>query len=72
MLESISYFPLFGKPVIMYLGILTLASFFVTATIGFLNYRGDHRIPFRWHPRMAAVSLGLALVHGFLAIMHYV
>jgi len=72
MLESISYYLIFGKPLIMYLGMLTLSSFLFTASISIMNKRGFHKIPFRWHPRMAIISITLALIHGFLAIMHYV
>lgn len=55
----------------MYVGILTLLSFLFTALIGFLNFRGNHKIPFRWHPKMAALSITLALIHGVLGILLY-
>ncbi|OGM19750.1 hypothetical protein A2686_05350 [Candidatus Woesebacteria bacterium RIFCSPHIGHO2_01_FULL_38_10] len=71
MLRNISYFSIFGKPLIMYLGILTLSSFLFTALIGFLNFKGIHKIPFKWHPRMAAISITLALIHGLLGILAY-
>ncbi len=71
MLKDVTYFLIFGKPIIMYLGILTLLSFLVTASIGFLNYHGIHKIPFKWHPRMAALSLSLAFIHGILGILVY-
>lgn len=73
MLENISYHLIFGRPLIMYLGILTLSSFLFTASIAVLNVKyGIHKIPFRWHPRMAAFSIILALIHGTLALLHYV
>jgi hypothetical protein len=71
MLESISYHLIFGKPLIMYGGILTLLSFLFTASISIMNKKGIHTIPFKWHPRMAIISICLGLVHGFLAFMHY-
>jgi len=71
MLENISYYLIFEKPLIMYLGILTLSSFLFTASIAILNKKGIDKIPFRWHPRMAIISITLALTHGFLAVMHY-
>jgi hypothetical protein len=71
MLQNITYFPLFGKPLIMYLGILTLFAFLFTASIAILNMRGIRTIPFRWHPRCAAVAIALALVHGLLGMLAY-
>lgn len=71
MLTSISYFSIGGKPLIFYLGILTLTSFLFTASIAILNRRGIHKIPFVWHPRLAKISLGLALIHAFFAIAAY-
>jgi len=71
MLENISYYIIFGKPLIMYLGILTLSSFLITAYIGFMTFKGKTEIPFKWHPRMAAVSLMLAILHSTLGILHY-
>ncbi len=71
MLENISYYLIFGKPLVMYLGILTLLSFLFTALIAILNKNGVDKIPFKWHPRMGIISVSLALIHGFLAIMHY-
>lgn len=69
MFRDISYFLIFGKPVIMYVGIITLVSFLFTATIGFLNLKGIHKIPFSWHPKMAALSIILAVIHGIMGIL---
>ena len=71
MLQEISYALIFGKPLIMYLGIITLTAFLVTASIAILNRRGIHRIPFRWHPRCAALAIGLAVIHGTLGVLAY-
>lgn len=71
MLTNISYYLIFGRPLIMYLGILTLSSFLFTAYIGFMNLRGKTKIPLRWHFRMAGISLTLAIIHGILGIAAY-
>ncbi len=71
MFRDVSYYLIFGKPLIMYVGMLVLLSFSFTALIGFLNYNGNHKIPFRFHPIMAAVSITLALIHGILGILLY-
>lgn len=72
MFEAISYTLIFGKPLIMYLGILTLISFLATAAVGILNMKGITTIPFFWHPRLAGVSIGLALIHGALGVLAYI
>ncbi len=71
MFQDITYALIFGKPLIMYLGILTILTFFLTASIAILNFRGIHTIPFSWHPRCAAVALCLAVIHGILGILAY-
>lgn len=71
MLEFISRFLIFGRPFIMYLGILTLSSFLFTASIALMNRRGITVIPFKWHPRMAAFSIALAIIHGTLGVALY-
>lgn len=71
MLNNISYYLIFGKPLMLYLGIFTLSSFLFTAYIGFMNLRGRTKIPLRWHFRMAGFSLSLAIIHGFLGLAAY-
>ena len=71
MLNSITYYQIFGLPIIVYGGILTLLSLLFTATISILNKKGIHKIPFSWHPRMARITIILALLHGTLGILAY-
>ena len=71
MLEKITYFLILGKPLIMYSGIITLLSFLFTASIVILNLNGISKIPFKWHPRMAIISITLALIHGLMGILAY-
>lgn len=71
MLKLIAYYLIFWKPLIMYLGILTLISFLFTASIAILNKKWIRIIPFKWHPRMAIFSITLALIHWFLALSAY-
>jgi hypothetical protein len=71
MFQDITYFLIFGKPLIMYLGILTLLAFLVTASIAVMNMKGIRIVPFRWHPRCALVAIFLVLVHGSLGILAY-
>lgn len=71
MLESIAYYVILGKPLIYVTGIAALLSFLFTASIAILNRRGITAIPFKWHPRFAALSIALAIMHGALGILVY-
>jgi len=71
MLKNISYFLILGKPLIVWMGIITLLSFLFTAYIGMANLKGNNKIPFKWHKRLAKISVALALIHGFLAASAY-
>jgi hypothetical protein len=71
MFQEISYAFIFGKPLIFYLGVLTLLAFIITAAIAVTNSKGVRTIPFEWHSRCAAVALFLALFHGALGILAY-
>ena len=56
---SIALYPIFGKPFILYLGVVTIISFLVTSIFGVSYYRGLLR--FKWHPRMVAVTFFFAI-----------
>jgi hypothetical protein len=71
MLQEISYYLIFGRPLILYLGIITLCSFLVTASIPVLSRRGILKIPFAWHVRMAVLSITLGILHGILGAAAY-
>ncbi len=71
MLEDVTYYLIFGKPLIMYLGLMTLLSFSFTASIAIMDKRGLKIIPFRYHPKMAIFSLTLAIIHGTLGVLAY-
>ncbi len=71
MFQNITYFLIFGKPLIMYLGIVTLVAFLFTASIAVMNLKGIRTIPFQWHPRCAIFAIFLALVHGALGVLAY-
>lgn len=71
MITEIAYFTIFGKPLIMYFGILTLTSILITALIPILNRRGITKIPLKWHFRFAYISIALAFIHGILGLGPY-
>ena len=71
MLNNITYYPIYGKPFILYLGIITLISFVITASIGISIHEGLRNIKFKWHPIVAGISISLAVIHGTLGILAY-
>lgn len=71
MLQNISYYLIFGKPLMMYLGIITLLSFLITATLGWMIIKGIGKVPFKCHKRMAWASIIIALIHAVLGILLY-
>lgn len=71
MFQELSYYLIFGKPVILYLGILTLLGLIVTSALPVLARRGILVVSPVWHPRCAGATLLLVTVHGALGILAY-
>lgn len=68
MITQIAYYPVWGLPVVAYLGMVTLLLLLSTATVGFLNFKGNTKIPFKWHPRLAGATITLAVIHAIFAL----
>ena len=71
MLQEITFYPILGMPLIVYGGVGTFLLFFLTAAVGYSNYKGIRRIGFKWHLRLAVLSLISGLFHGLLGLMAY-
>jgi hypothetical protein len=71
MLQEITYHLIFGIPFIVYLGIITLSMFFMTAMLALLKRRGKTRLSIHWHFRLAYISITLGIVHGILGVLAY-
>jgi hypothetical protein len=71
MVNSLAFYLLFGKPLIMYGGILTFLSLLFTASISLMNRKGIFIIPFKWHPRMAVITIILATIHAIFGLSIY-
>lgn len=71
MLQEITYFMIFDKPLIVYLGSLALLVLLVAAALPVLNKKGIRTIPVRWHQACAGSGILLALAHGVLALLAY-
>jgi len=69
---EITFMQILGKPLIFWIGISTISVIFVTAIIGYLIYKGKTKIQFKWHMRLVALSLILALIHGTLGALIYI
>lgn len=72
MLTSISYLYLFDKPLIFWLGIINLLLLLLTASIGFLNKKGYHKIPMKTHYLFAKITLIGVLIHGLINRLIYI
>jgi hypothetical protein len=66
MLIDITFYQIFGKPFILYLGILALISFSITAMLGIIIHKRWSKINFIWHPTMVGISFSLAIIMGVL------
>jgi hypothetical protein len=66
-IRQIALYQIGGKPLVIYFGLVTFASFAFTAYIGYTNYKGKKRIPFKYHPMMVIVSFIIAFIHALLA-----
>lgn len=70
MLNYISYYLIFGKPLMMYLGITTFSLLVTTATLGYLIKSGRN-INIKVHLGFAITTIIVAIIHGTLGILAY-
>ena len=71
MLQEITYHLILGIPFIVYLGIITIFMFMITALLTLLKRKGKTKIKINWHFRLAYISIILAIIHGLLGILAY-
>lgn len=73
MLTKVAFFMILGRPVVMWMGVLTLLTFFAAAAIAILGRKGRFKTfnHYVWHIRVARLGLGLAVLHGMLAVSLY-
>jgi hypothetical protein len=67
--HSIAYFLIFGKPFILYAGIITYLAFVFAASIPLSRRYGIRWFPFSWHRPAALVAIVLATFHGLIALL---
>lgn len=68
MIHTIALTLFFGQPLVLYGGVATLFMLLFTATVGALSYKGIQVIGFKWHPRLAIITIVFALIHGTLGL----
>jgi len=68
MIHNIALTLFLDQPLVMYGGLSTLALMLFTATVGALNFKGIAVIPFKWHPRLAMITIIVALIHGLFGL----
>jgi hypothetical protein len=71
MIRTIAGYLIFGKPLTVYMGILTLTLLLSTATIPTLNRRGLAKIPMKYHFWLARTTIAVAILHAFLVSSLY-
>ncbi len=71
MVPPIGHIVIFGLPIALYFGIITFICLITTATIGMLVLKGRYNIPFKWHMRMAIITIMFALIHVTLVTWQF-
>jgi hypothetical protein len=70
MLNEISYYPILGYPLIVYIGLLALILFIAAASVStFL--KGNIKNHFKIHRKLAGLSILFGIIHGLLALLSY-
>ncbi|MBU0757861.1 MAG: hypothetical protein KKF44_07345 [Nanoarchaeota archaeon] len=71
MLENVSYYQILGRPLIYYMGVVTLLLLIFTASIPFLVRKKVKGITFKHHKVIAKITVTFAILHGLLAGLTY-
>jgi hypothetical protein len=71
MLPPLGHIVIYNLPIALYFGIITFICLITTATIGMLVLKGRYNIPFKWHMRMAAITVIFALIHVSLVLWQF-
>ena len=71
MILTLGYTLILGKPLIFWLGLATFIFVLLTAILGYMVFKGK-KASFKWHTRLAWISLILAGLHGLFGIMVYI
>jgi dolichyl-phosphate-mannose--protein O-mannosyl transferase len=72
MLQDISYFYILGIPFIVYLGIITIGFFLITALLAILKRKNMINMSVQWHYHLAFLSIVLGIFHSILGVLIYI
>jgi hypothetical protein len=70
--NEVTYQLVFGVPLIVYGGMMTLMLFLATAVVAYGTRKGFLRVPVKWHYRLAFLALAAGLFHALFAMLAYV
>ncbi|MBD3193839.1 MAG: hypothetical protein GF317_02210 [Candidatus Lokiarchaeota archaeon] len=69
--QELSYYSIFGLPLIVYLGLITLGLFLGTAALPILKQKNIVNTSVKWHIWLAYVAIVFALIHSILGLLIY-
>lgn len=69
MFNEITFYPIFGKPLIMWGGIITLSLFFIGAYLGNATLKGKAKLG--QHLIIVKIAVSLAILHAILGITSF-
>lgn len=62
---------LFGLPLVLYLGLVTIIMVIITLVMGASIHRGKSRFTIRGHRILAIITLLIAFIHGIAGLLYY-
>ena len=71
MISNLAFHLFLGKPLIMYGGIVTFLLLLSTASVAVMNQKGINLIPFRWHPKLAILTIIIGAIHALFGLSIY-
>jgi hypothetical protein len=71
-IRDIALIEIFGYPLVVYMGILTLLSLLSTAAYGYLLMKNKIKGTIWNHMRIATVTIVIAIVHATLALSLFI
>jgi len=71
MFDEIAFYPVAGKPLLVWLGVVAFVSAILTYVVGYLLDRGSERVKIRQHKISAILTALLMMVHAILSISVY-
>jgi hypothetical protein len=72
MINDLIYYPIVGVPFIVFLGMITIFMFCLTAFIAIMKRKGEIKLSIKWHFKLAYLSILLGIIHAILGLMLYI